>query len=268
MSVKNNQVQFLRGIACLVIVFFHYYCRYEQIYFNNYQYPLLISEMGTIGVLIFWLLSGYYLIPNREINSIQYILNRGYKLYPPYLISIIMIYLLSFSGYLGANREVSISDFLKNVIMVNGFIASPYVDGAHWYLTYTVTFILIASILILLKKQHDINYYMIWLLINVILCMSTKVVDNPIIKILLLMSGGSYAPVVIIGVIFRQINENILETNKSRLALIFSFFAILLTSGKLYFLEALIMSCIVWVVINKSVKIINNDYVVKKKPLV
>lgn len=37
-------------------------------------------------------------------------------------------------------------DWILNIFFINGFIGTRYVDGAHWYLTILISFIVIISI--------------------------------------------------------------------------------------------------------------------------
>ena len=48
---------------------------------------------------------GYYLVPTKTVSPIRYSVRRFKKIYIQYIISVIVIYLFSFSGYLGANIE-------------------------------------------------------------------------------------------------------------------------------------------------------------------
>lgn len=61
MSIKNNRnlnVEFLRGILMVWIVLYHFTTRYSQLF--GVKYPITFDYGGTIGVAIFFILSGYF----------------------------------------------------------------------------------------------------------------------------------------------------------------------------------------------------------------
>lgn len=247
---KNNQIQCIRGIGCLMIVFYHFYCRYQQIYFNNYSQSFLIKNLGLVGVNLFLVLMGYYLVPTKTVSPIRYSVRRFKKIYIQYIISVIVIYLFSFSGYLGANREVSTIAFILNIFMLNGFVNIPYVDGAHWYMTYTIVFIIIMAIGIYLKKEKKKFFYIIWIIIEIGVCISTYIIKSPILEELKLLVGGIYTPFVIIGIVLRNRVDNNFTIKESAVIIGLCFISIILSSGIFYLFIASVLIVIVWNAVN------------------
>ena len=69
---KNLQIQVLRAIFCFVIIFYHYTFRYSQIYSNDSIFNnAFVSLFGQIGVISFFILSGFFLVCRREMLSIK-----------------------------------------------------------------------------------------------------------------------------------------------------------------------------------------------------
>lgn len=101
----------------------------------------------------------------------------------------IVLYIIPLPG-----RMVSGKDFIYNVFMINGYIGTPYVDGAHWYLTTLVTFYFIQGILLKARKLENIYCLAIWLLLD-ILC---NILNVPVFKVVM---GNTYAGAVIIGIL-------------------------------------------------------------------
>lgn len=262
--IKNYQIQFLRGIGCLVIVFYHFFCRYKQIYYNDYGQPFLAKKLGIIGVYLFLVLTGYYLIPRKQISPVKYLKKRLKSIYPSYLISIIVIFLLSLCGYLGANREVSFIVFIQNVFMINGFINTPYVDGAHWYMTYIVVFITMMSLIICTKNENNKNIYISWILINLVLYMLTKIIKNPILQEIVLLSGGTYAPLIVIGISVRNLKDCKFTIKEFMIINLLSYLSIFLTSGIFNCLVTIILTYIVWNAINNKIKYLNKFSLIVK----
>jgi peptidoglycan/LPS O-acetylase OafA/YrhL len=107
-------------------------------------YNGLLDLLGDISLCSFLFISGYYFVnPKKEYHPIDFIKSKIIRLYPEYLISISVIYIISRVGYLGTERNVNLFDFILNIPMLNIFVRRPYVDGAHWY----ITFILLLSVL-------------------------------------------------------------------------------------------------------------------------
>ena len=115
------------------------------------------------------------------------------RLWPVYLCSIVMIcivlYIIPLPG-----RMVSGKDFIYNVFMINGYIGTPYVDGAHWYLTTLVAFYFVQGILLKARKLENIYCLAIWLLLD-ILC---NILNVPVFKVVM---GNTYAGAAVIGIL-------------------------------------------------------------------
>lgn len=52
------------------------------------------------------------------------------------------------------------ADCILNLTFINGFMGSPYVDGAHWYLTTFISFTIISGIGKKLKIEK--NHFLFW----------------------------------------------------------------------------------------------------------
>ena len=59
--MKNQQIQGLRGFSILLVMIYHFFVRYQQIYVEGYSNTSFVRNFGRIGVFIFLLISGYYL---------------------------------------------------------------------------------------------------------------------------------------------------------------------------------------------------------------
>ncbi|CAM2075827.1 MAG: hypothetical protein NSGCLCUN01_00001 [uncultured Clostridium sp.] len=212
----------------------------------------MTRKLGTIGVYTFLLITGYYLIPKENIKPLQYIKNKFKSMYPLYLVSITIIYILSFSGYLGKIKSVSIISFIANVFMINDFFYIPYVDGAHWYITYLIIYIGIISLMIFTKKQYSCSSYLILLAINLFL---NKFVSLPKLH---LLTGGYYLPVVVIGILMRNYMDTKFTKIESICTFIICCISISLMIGFSYCIIAIMVSIIIWNATNNKFIKLNN----------
>lgn len=187
---RNLQVDGIRGVAILLVVCFHLFCRYEQIY-HNMTIPI-IEHLGSLGVTIFLMISIIFIIDDTKKPGLRYIINRIIRLWPSYFISISIIFFLV-SIFPLPNRTVGIYDFILNIFFINGFIGTPYVDGAHWYLTTLISIICVLTLIKKSKRDNYITVYFIWMLLAVFL----KLIGyDKLVNIL----GGSYIGIACISV--------------------------------------------------------------------
>lgn len=169
MLKRNKQIDGVRGITAIIILVFHLFCRYLQIYENaNINW---MAQWGTFGVTVFILISGYFLgIENTKdessktkFNLIKYLKKKILRLWSCYIIAItITMIIIKIIGLPG--RECSWFDYILNVFFINGFIGMPYVDGAHWYLTTLISIIVVIGIIRKIQLNNNIFVYCIWLI--------------------------------------------------------------------------------------------------------
>ena len=154
--MKNLNVEILRGLLMIWIILFHYTTRYNELF--EKIYPFEFDNGGIVGVTFFFILSGYFfysgIIRSKKLSVInvgKFCINKYWRLYPAYLISITLIFLVyHFIDLPG--RECSLRDFLVNCI----FIYHPYfayVDSAHWFIATLIKMQFISALFLLLKPS-------------------------------------------------------------------------------------------------------------------
>lgn len=200
-NVRNKQIDGLRGIMALIIVLFHLFCRYQQLYCESSI--VFMENWGVYGVCTFFIISGYFLVDSREnddFHLLRFYKKRLLRLYPMYLVSITLTMLILLVAEL-PDRTVSITDYVLNLVWINGFINTPYVDGAHWYITILISSILICGLLKAMKLSNNPIAYMVILALSS-LCLVFHV---PVLSLLL---GGGYIGIVFCGVAIRKIGRS------------------------------------------------------------
>jgi peptidoglycan/LPS O-acetylase OafA/YrhL len=114
-SPRSLMLHYMRGIACLMVVFFHlvswnihkYWKGVEAIVGNNIFIPLLPDNVlndlskydvqysewfGTFGVSLFFLITGFVIpISLARHNPITFLVNRVFRIYPAYLASLAIL---------------------------------------------------------------------------------------------------------------------------------------------------------------------------------
>lgn len=170
---KNLQIQVLRTVFCFLIIFFHFTIQYNNYYdCNNIFINPFVDCLDDVGVLSFFILSGFYLTRRKELTTFKekliYWIKRFLNIYLLYLAAIIIIYTASKFGYLG-NRAVSLSDFFQNIVFVNVLTHSKSVDGSHWYVLALLCLYFLEFIrdILPLKKEKSAYYWIIFLVVSI-----------------------------------------------------------------------------------------------------
>lgn len=212
---KDKVIQFYRGIGCLSIIIYHFLYRYGEIYdLPNYVVNSL-SSLGAIGVALFLIITGYFVVSTKNISLLDQLKKKIISLYPPYFIAITLAFLVSLLGYLGEDRVVGFKDYLLNVILVNGFISRPYVDGAHWYVTYIVIFTIWFAYFNKKRISNNPMLYEVCLIINIIVFFITRyIIGNNfevLSRFLYIIVGNKFLGFIVIGVCVKFI-----ETSRDR----------------------------------------------------
>lgn len=113
---RIEQLTFTRFIAALSIVIYHY--GNDSILFNN-KYLSFIFNQANVGVSYFYVLSGFVMIiaysKVQEINPYEYLKNRMARVYPLYVLAILLI--------LTANLFATINgfDLILNLLMIQSW---------------------------------------------------------------------------------------------------------------------------------------------------
>jgi peptidoglycan/LPS O-acetylase OafA/YrhL len=107
--------------------------------------------LGAMAVVTFFLLSGFLSdFYGNEERPIKYILKRFLRLYPGFIIGLILT--STFSFLFLKDAFVGWFDILLNFTMLPGLFGANPVDGVYWTLQYEIIFYGIILIFISLKK--------------------------------------------------------------------------------------------------------------------
>lgn len=257
---RNTQIEGLRGLSILIIVVYHIFDRYQQIYIG--KEIKFMNFWGSLGVTIFFMISGYFAVkPHTEeitfIQGVRKFIKKVVRLYPSYLLSILIIFAVTHIIWL-PDRTVNFSDFLSNVFLFNRYFAIPYVDGAHWYVHVLITMFLIITIFEVCQVHVYIWPYIVWILFEVVI---DKVLNTGQIYPL----GGPFIPVFCVGIALRFITEkqSVKSCKQGRLAvIIIAFAAIYVIRGAISLIECVFTIPVLLMCIHGKAKILEGRSVV------
>ena len=130
-------IHYLRGIACLAVVFFHYRGLLNNTYTQQNLGDLLF-EGGYFGVDIFFMLSGFVIVlsTTRDHSSINFIIRRVLRLYPVYIVCLALFACVYF-----INKPVDIRIIKSALLLPFDFNAeAPYYGFSLIYTAWTLTY--------------------------------------------------------------------------------------------------------------------------------
>ena len=139
-KTRLTELDGLRGLAALAVVFYHYTYRYDKIYGHSFEVPEWFNY-GKFGVQIFFMISGFviYWTISRSEKPLDFIWSRFSRLYPVYWASLIITFATLFIFTL-PGREQYFNTFLANFMMIHEYFGYQHIDGSYWTLTLELAF--------------------------------------------------------------------------------------------------------------------------------
>jgi peptidoglycan/LPS O-acetylase OafA/YrhL len=227
----------LRGIACLMVVFYHYLFRYGEIY-NTYQFNYF--KDFNAGVEIFFFISGFviYMTLPKAKNTLHFFALRSIRLLPTYWVCLIISYsIITFFGLPG--REVNLNEFLLNFLLFHQAFGIPNVDGVYWSLVVEFIFYFWIGVMYFFSKKYKLQikyFFLLWLVLASIFYSDLDGLLYIFNKSLIL----EFIPSFICGIYFYKImNEE--KSLSNIIILIISYFAILVTNEFAVFIPLLLL---------------------------
>jgi peptidoglycan/LPS O-acetylase OafA/YrhL len=195
---RINEIDLLRFLAVMPVVLFHYAFRgYTSDGMTIMPYPLApIAKYGFLGVHLFFLISGFAILMTAIRGSLRhFFVSRFSRLYPTFWVCCTITFIVT--TLIGAPRyTASISQYLVNMTMMNGFVGVDSIDGVYWSLFIELRFYtFIAAILLIGKIRKAQLFLAIWL----IACITTDILHISKIRSLLIVD---YAGFFIAGATF------------------------------------------------------------------
>ncbi len=192
-------LDFLRIIGAVAVLFYHYTARQHGAWgvAPSDEFPILsgFAAYGFLGVHLFFLLSGFVIFFSTEGRTVgQFVAARVSRLYPAYWAAVILtsILLVYIAPQLG--RNLSLTQILTNLTMVQSFFGVAHVDGVYWTLPVELLFYTMIALLISVKLTEAKVYGFAfgWPVVAAV----AQQFDNEILKMLLspvyasLFAGG------------------------------------------------------------------------------
>ena len=214
--IRVNELDLLRFLAVLMVVFFHYaYRGYAADNLSVMPYPLLapVAQYGYLGVELFFLISGFVILMTAASGSWRgFIISRCVRLYPAFWAACTLTFIVT--RLIGGERfHATLPQYLVNMTMLNGFAGVRSIDNAYWSLFVELRFYALVTMVLLLGQIQRIQPLLIgWTVVTAALeFLPVGLLHNLLIY--------EYAPYFIAGATFYVVRSSGLTTHRVGLLL-------------------------------------------------
>jgi peptidoglycan/LPS O-acetylase OafA/YrhL len=173
---RINEVDLLRYIAAMMVVFFHYAFRgymgagENQLTLMSYPALMPIAKYGFLGVDLFFMISGFVIVLSASSGDLQkFVSSRVVRLYPAFWVCCSLSLFIPLIVEGGWSWEL-LNTYVVNLTMLNGFVDVRSIDGVYWSLFVEIKFYLLISIILTLGLMHRIeSIALVWLFVSLLL---------------------------------------------------------------------------------------------------
>ena len=163
MITKINNIQILRAFAAIAVAVTH----------TGFVFPYL-KPVGTFGVDVFFVISGYVMARICETNSRFFFRRRVLRIVPPYWVATILLFIFTyyFPTLLQATRAVP-SELIKSLLFIpfeksNGLIQPLLFVG--WSLNYEMFFYVVLGISLIVYRRGAVWLTAALVILTIVTC--------------------------------------------------------------------------------------------------
>ena len=168
--MRIKELDSIRGIACLMVVLFHYTTRYAIIFDTDKTTEILDFKYGGLGVSLFFMISGFVIylsiINVKDVKT--FFIKRFIRLYPIFWICMLTTFTIMNLSPLEKYHR-GIGDLIFNITMVPDIFGFQRIDGSYWSLLPELFFYLGIGLTLFLKKIKYFIYICFGWLILILL---------------------------------------------------------------------------------------------------
>ncbi len=166
--MNNNRIKeidALRGIAAILVLFYHYTTRYHEILVHPHGAAFYLP-WGQYGVDLFFMISGFVIYYSLELqpNIKNFVISRISRLYPSYWVAITFTFIIVYLNPL-PHRTRTFLEYLFNWTMLQHFFKISHVDWVYWTLSYELVFYVFMGFLLVKRQLANVEYWMLFFLV-------------------------------------------------------------------------------------------------------
>ncbi len=170
-SQRFHELDILRFLAALAVVFFHYIFLNSTEFKELATYPVLgeFFKYGYLGVELLFIISGFVILLSASKKGwLGFIISRIARLYPAFWLALILT-TLGIILFATDIMQVTPSQFLLNLTMMGNMIGTENIDPVYWTLQVEIKFYFWILMILLLKQiKHIENFIAVWLIFSVL----------------------------------------------------------------------------------------------------
>lgn len=166
---KDNFIQVWRGIAALLVIYFHLSSRVPPSSLGMSEGPSLIFYSGKIGVLIFFIISGYLIVQSLQFskNLASFYAKRISRIWPLFVLASVLIFLflqlidppVVLTGpkkfY---THDPSVVDLAGSLFFLED-LGFHWVDGVFWSILVELKFYMWIGLLAAISQKDFIRHF-------------------------------------------------------------------------------------------------------------
>lgn len=166
-KTRVDELDLLRFVAVLAIVFFHYAFRGNAADAKSLMpYPLLlpVAKYGYLALELVFMVSGFVITmsaANRPFRD--FVVSRIVRLYPAFWVGCTLTFLVTLA--IGEPRySASVGQYLVNLTMLAEYLGVPSLDGVYWFLYVQLLLYVLVTAAVFLGGMHRFQWLLVaWL---------------------------------------------------------------------------------------------------------
>jgi len=175
----SRYIQAWRGIAVMLVVSYHFVSRLPHEALGSSSPPLLEQQIGKIGVLIFFVISGYLITKSlfATVDVGAFYAKRIARIWPLFAIASVVVYVstkyifspVSLGGeYSFFEEERTFSDLIGSIFFLED-LGFDWMDGAYWSILVELKFyFLIGAFAFLFKGKFVRAFCLFSIIVSVV----------------------------------------------------------------------------------------------------
>lgn len=208
---KNSFIEVWRGVAVLLVVWYHYTGRLPPAAFGVADGSALPFYSGKVGVLIFFVISGFLIAKSLEFSRslADFYAKRLSRIWPLFIVTSIVIFLVlsllptvPTPGALFFQERRTLGDLLTTVFFLED-IGGEWIDGAFWSILVELKFYLwFGLVAAIVPRRHVKVFATAALLLSGFQMVFLLALPDTLRPVIQLMNGvfvASYLPFFALG---------------------------------------------------------------------
>lgn len=172
---RVNEIDLLRFLAALSVVFYHYTVRGPAGGLSVMSYPLFapVAKYGYLGVELFFMISGFVVLMTAAASARlrDFCISRIVRLYPAFWVCCTITYLVTVA--LAPPQTSTFSQYAFNMTMVSGLGRIPPVDGVYWSLLVEIRFYALVAVVLALGRIYQAQR---WIVLWLLACIALEII--------------------------------------------------------------------------------------------